>query len=181
MNLREYFSKMKGGAQVPPAVSWREIFWAGLGTVLGIGLCGLVSAYYLESVGLSLMLGSLGASAVIVYGATSSRFAQPRNLVGGHLISAFIGVACHKLVGGNVWMAATIAISISVMAMLVTRTVHPPGGATALIAVLGGKPVYDLGFFFLLVPVTTGACILLIVGLLVNNLSRKRKYPDYWF
>jgi CBS-domain-containing membrane protein len=181
MNLREYFSKMKGGAKGVPRVSLKEALWSGLGGAVGLGMCGWVSSYYLEPRALTLMLGSLGASAVLVYGVITSAFAQPRNLIGGHVISAFIGVVCQKLIGGNVWLAATMAVSLSIMAMLMTRTVHPPGGATAMTAVIGGKKVYDLGFFYVLVPVALGAFILLAVGLIVNNLSRKRKYPEFWF
>ena len=65
--------------------------------------------------------------------------------------------------------------------MLLTKTLHPPAGATALIAVIGGKKVHDLGFFYAFVPAGLGALILLLVALLVNNLSRNRKYPEYWF
>ncbi len=181
MTLRQYFSKMKGGGKGPPRVSFKEVLWSGLGAMLGVGLCGWVSSYYLEPRALTLMIGSLGASAVLVYGVITSAFAQPRNLIGGHVISAFIGVICQKLIGGNVWLAAMCALSLSVMAMLITRTVHPPGGATAMTAVIGGKRVYDLGFLYVLVPVALGAFILLAVGLIVNNLSRKRQYPAYWF
>jgi CBS-domain-containing membrane protein len=172
---------MKGGGKGPPRVSFKEVFWSGLGALIGIGMCGWVSSYYLEPRALSLMMGSLGASAVLVYGVITSAFAQPRNVMGGHVISALIGVASYKLLGGNVWLAATIAVSLSVMAMLLTRTVHPPGGATALTAVIGGNKVYDLGFFYVLVPVALGVLILLTVGLIVNNVSSKRRYPEYWF
>ena len=83
--------------------------------------------------------------------------------------------------GEHVWLAAALATSLATAAMLVTRTVHPPGGATALIAVIGGDKIYKLGFLYPFLPVGLGALILLIVGLLVNNLSRNRTYPEYWF
>jgi CBS-domain-containing membrane protein len=172
---------MKGGAEGPPRVPLKEILWSGLGALVGTGMCGLVSACYLEPRSLSLMLGSLGASAVLVYGVVASPFSQPRNVMGGHVISAFIGVACHKVLGIDIWLTATIAVSLSVMAMLLTRTVHPPGGASAMTAVIGGKTVYDLGFLYVLVPVALGVAILLAVGLITNNLSGKRRYPAYWF
>jgi CBS-domain-containing membrane protein len=181
MNFKEYLSKMKGGAEGPPRVAFREMLWAGLGALIGIGMCGLVSSFYLEPRSLTLMLGSLGASAVLVYGVVTSPFSQPRNVMGGHVISALIGVACHKFLGIDIWLTATIAVSLSVMAMLLTRTVHPPGGASAMTAVVGGKTVYDLGFLYVLVPVAVGVAILLVVGLITNNLSGKRRYPAYWF
>jgi CBS-domain-containing membrane protein len=76
---------------------------------------------------------------------------------------------------------AALAVSITAAAMLVTKTVHPPGGATALIAVIGGEKIHQLGFLYPLLPVGLGALILLVVGLLVNNISRNRRYPEYWF
>ena len=181
MTFRDYVSKMKGGGEGPPRVSFKEVLWSGLGALVGIGMCGWVSSYYLEPRSLTLMIGSLGASAVLVYGVVTSPFSQPRNVMGGHVISAFIGVVCHKWLGVDVWLVGTIAVSFSVMAMLLTRTVHPPGGATALTAVIGGKAVYNLGFFYVVVPIALGVSILLAVGLIVNNLSGKRRYPAYWF
>jgi CBS-domain-containing membrane protein len=65
--------------------------------------------------------------------------------------------------------------------MLVTRTVHPPGGATALLAVIGGPKLHALGYLYVLVPAGAGACLLLLVALVVNNLARHRRYPEYWW
>jgi CBS-domain-containing membrane protein len=124
---------------------------------------------------------SLGASAVLVYGAIRSPFAQPRNLIGGHIVSGLVGVACFQLFGGTLWLASALAVSLATAAMLVTKTVHPPGGATALIAVIGGPKVYAHGFLYPFVPAGLGALILRAVALLVNNLSRNRRYPEYWF
>ncbi|MDO8784978.1 MAG: HPP family protein, partial [Syntrophales bacterium] len=73
------------------------------------------------------------------------------------------------------------AVSLAITAMLATKTLHPPGGATALIAVIGGKKIHDLGFLYALVPAGAGALVLLVVALLVNNLARNRRYPEYWF
>ena len=172
---------MRGGAKSPPGVGFREIAWSWVGSAIGIGLCGYLSAEFFEIRDLTLLVGSFGASAVLVFGAAKSPFAQPRNLLGGHIISAIIGVACYRWCGEHVWLAAALAASLATAAMLVTRTVHPPGGATALIAVIGGDKIYKLGFLYPFLPVGLGALILLIVGLLVNNLSRNRTYPEYWF
>ena len=78
-------------------------------------------------------------------------------------------------------MAAAIGVSLAIAAMLVTKTLHPPGGATALIAVIGGDKIHNLGFTYAFIPVGLGACLLLFVALVVNNLSVNRKYPEYWF
>jgi CBS-domain-containing membrane protein len=181
MTISEYLLKMKGSTKSPPGVGMGELVWSWLGSVLGIGLCGYLSSRYFEPKDLSLIIGSFGASAVLVYGAIKSPLAQPRNMVGGHILSALIGVACFQLFGTTIWIASALAVSLAIVAMLATKTLHPPGGATALIAVIGGPKVHSLGFLYALLPAGAGAIILLVVALLVNNLSQNRKYPEYWF
>ena len=180
MKISEYLSKMKGGAKSPPGVGLTEVIWSWLGSVIGIGICGYLSSRYFEPRDLILLIGSFGASAVLVYGAIKSPLAQPRNLVGGHIISGLVGVACYQLFGATIWIAAAFSVSLAIAAMLLTKTLHPPGGATALIAVTGGKEIHDLGFLYAFIPAGLGAVILLIVALLVNNLSKNRRYPEYW-
>lgn len=180
MTLREYLAKMKGGATGPPRVGLSEVLWALVGSAVAICICEYISVRYFEPRDLTLVVGSLGASAVLVYGAVKSPFAQPRSLVGGHIISGVVGVACFQLFGGTLWLAAALAVSLAAAAMLLTRTVHPPGGATALIAVIGGEKVHALGFLYPFVPAGLGAVLLLAVALVVNNLSPHRKYPEYW-
>lgn len=180
MRLREYLGKARGGGQSPPRVALTEIFWSFLGALAGIGSCAYLSAAYFEPRDLTLLIGSFGASAVLVYGAVKSPLAQPRNLIGGHVISALIGVGCYKLFGGAIWLSAALSVSLAIAFMLLTRTLHPPGGATALIAVISGKQIHDLGFFYAILPVGLGATVLLIVAVVVNNLCRDRKYPEYW-
>lgn len=180
MIVAEYLSKMKGGAKSPPGVGMSELIWSWLGSVLGIGICGYLSSRYFEPRDLTLLIGSFGASAVLVYGAIKSPLAQPRNLIGGHVFSGLTGVACYHLFGNTVWLAAAMAVSLAIVVMLATKTLHPPGGATALIAVIGGAKIHDLGFLYALIPAGTGALMLLVIALLVNNLSKSRKYPEYW-
>ena len=180
MTVAEYLSKMKGSAKSPPGVGAGEILWSWIGSALGIGACAWLSSRYFEPRDLSLLIGSFGASAVLVYGAIKSPLAQPRNLVGGHVISGLVGAACWQLFGSTLWIAAALAVSLAIVAMLATKTLHPPGGATALIAVIGGDKVHNLGFLYAFIPAGAGAVVLLVVALLVNNLSRNRKYPEYW-
>ncbi len=181
MTILDYITKMKGSTKGPPGVGAGELAWSWLGSVIGIGTCGFLSAAYFEPRDLTFLIGSFGASAVLVYGAVKSPLAQPRNLVGGHVLSGLIGVACYQLFGETVWIAAAMAVSLAIVIMLATKTLHPPGGATALIAVIGGAKVHDLGYFYAVVPAGSGAIILLIVALLVNNLAKNRRYPEYWF
>ena len=172
---------MRGGAKSPPGIGFGEIVWSWIGSAIGIGTCGYLSSTFFETRDVILLIGSFGASAVLVYGAVKSPFAQPRNLMGGHIISGMIGVACYRWCEGPMWVAAAFAVSLAIAAMLMTKTLHPPGGATALIAVIGGDKVHQLGFLYPFLPAGLGALILLAVGLLVNNLSRHRRYPEYWF
>lgn len=181
MTAREFLAKMKGGAKSPPGVGLAEVLWAFAGATLAICLCEFLSLFFFEPWDMTLMAGPLGASAVLAYGAIRSPFAQPRNLVGGHVVSGLVGVACFQFLGQLPWLAAALAVSLAIAAMLVTKTVHPPGGATALIAVIGGPKVHALGFLYPFVPAGLGALILLAVALVVNNLSQHRRYPEYWF
>jgi CBS-domain-containing membrane protein len=178
--MKEYFLKMRGGGTSPPGIGWREMLWSWIGSVIGVGACGCLSSAFFEVRDVTLLIGSVGASAVLVYGAAKSPFAQPRNLLGGHILSGLIGVACYRWCGGPVWVAGALAVSLAIAAMLITKTVHPPGGATALIAVIGGEKIHNLGFLYPFLPVGLAALILLAVGLVVNNLSKHRKYPEYW-
>ena len=74
-----------------------------------------------------------------------------------------------------------MAVSVAIAIMHLTRTLHPPGGATALIAVIGGDSVHQLGYLYVLVPAALGAGVMLIIALLVNNIPKTRKYPEFWF
>jgi CBS-domain-containing membrane protein len=176
----DYFRKMKGGTQSPPRVSLSEILWSWVGAMLGIAAVAAMHYRWLAGTGLILIIGSFGASAVLVYGAVRSPLAQPRNLVGGHVISALIGVAAQQFLGGEGWLPASVAVATAIAAMHATKTLHPPGGATALIAVIGGEPIHRLGFLYALFPAALGALILLAVALAVNNIPKNRKYPEFW-
>jgi CBS-domain-containing membrane protein len=180
MTLREYLSKMKGGAKSPPRVSLSEVLWSFVGSFLGIGVVALIHSFYFEPRGLFLIIAPYGASAVLIYGAPHSPLAQPRNFLGGHFLSALIGVLIVKLIPLS-YLACAFSVSLAIVIMHLTKTLHPPGGATALFTVLAKDKIIQLGFLFPFFPVLTGAVLMCIVALLVNNLSRKRKYPEYWW
>lgn len=151
--------------------------WTFIGAFIGIGAIGLLQGQGVLLTDAVFLIGSFGASAVLVFGATNSPLAQPRNLVFGHLISALIGVSVCKLLPEMLWLSSALAVSLSIVAMQITRTMHPPGGATALIANIGSEQIKGLGYGYVLYPVLSGVVVLLIVALLVNNLPRGRNYP----
>jgi CBS-domain-containing membrane protein len=176
----EYFRKMKGTTKSPPGVSLSEILWSWLGAFLGIAAVGVIHRLVFESTDLTLLIGPFGASAVLLYGAVRSPLAQPRNLIGGHVLSAVIGVASYDILGDHLWLAGSVAVATAIAVMHATKTLHPPGGATALIAVIGGKSIHAIGYWYVLVPAGLGAIILLLVALLVNNIAKSRRYPEFW-
>ncbi|MCA1960185.1 MAG: HPP family protein [Desulfomonile sp.] len=172
---------MKGSTKSPPRVSGTEVLLAWLGSFVGIAAVAFISEKVVQASGVVLVIGSFGASAVLIYGAIKSPLAQPRNLVGGHLLSAVIGVAAFKLFHGIPWLAASIGVATAIAVMHVTKTLHPPGGATALIAVVGGDAIHSLGFTYVLVPVGAGVAIMLLVALIFNNIPKHRRYPEFWW
>lgn len=175
---------MKSSGCCPPRKPIKKIVWSWLGAFLGIYSILLCSQHLqLTSRESFFLIGSFGASCVLVYGAPSAEFSQPRNLLGGHILSAIIGVTVFMIIGESSVLSCPLAVSLAIVAMHLTRTLHPPGGATALIAVTGGEKIHSLGYAFVISPVLVGSVILLVVALIVNNLSRnpKRHYPVYWY
>ena len=181
--LIKYLSKMRGGESSPPRKPFHKIVWSWFGAFIGIYLIGVLheifSYDYMTDI---YLIGSFGASAVLVYGVPQAELSQPRNLIGGHLISALIGVSVYKYLPFDITLLSALAVSLSIAFMHITRTLHPPGGATALIAVIGSSRVHAEGYLYVLAPVGAGAVILLLVALLINNLSSdsRRHYPRFW-
>ena len=176
-----YFNKMKGTTKSPPLVSLSEIIWSWIGAFLGIASVALINYHLVEEQDLVMIIGSFGASAVLIYGAIKSPLAQPRNLLGGHIISAVIGVTAYEILHPHLWLAASVAVATAIAVMHATKTLHPPGGATSLIAVIGSQKIHNLGYLYAVIPVGLGAAVMLLVALLVNNIPKNRRYPEYWF
>lgn len=155
----------------------REHFWSFLGAFVGIFLIALLQSLNLPVSENVFLIGSFGASSVLVYGAIQSPLAQPRNLIGGHVVSAIAGVTVAQLLPDIIWLTAPFAVASSIVLMQVTRTLHPPGGATALIAVSSGTKIAAMGYWYVLSPVLSGCLILFVVALVFNNMTPRRHYP----
>jgi CBS-domain-containing membrane protein len=160
-------------------LDFREHFWTFLGAFTGIGLIGFLQSNFLSPTDNLFLIGSFGASSVLIYGIINSPLAQPRNLVGGHVICALVGVTVHKLVPGQLWLAAALSVALCIVLMQITKTLHPPGGATALIANIGSEKIKAMGYLYVLSPVLSGVLILLVVALIFNNVTSHRKYPHH--
>ncbi|NVN19861.1 HPP family protein [Muricauda sp. HICW] len=159
------------------SVEPKELIWSFLGSFIGIACIGIIQNQYLDQSDNILLIGSFGATGVLIYGAIHSPLAQPRNLIGGHLISAVIGVTVCQFLGDILWLAAALSVSLSILAMQFSKTLHPPGGATALIAVIGSEKIIGLGYWYIFFPVLSGVTIMLLVALTFNNITPDRQYP----
>lgn len=178
-----YFAKMKSKDVCPPRKPLKKIIWSWVGSFIGIFLLATAAKVLESIVDVALLVGSFGATAVLLYGAPMAEFSQPRNLIGGQVVSAIVGVTVYMLIGDQFALACALAVSLAIAAMHLTVTLHPPGGATALIAVVGSPSLHALGYWYVLVPVLAGSLLLLMVALFVNNMSSnpKRHYPLYWY
>lgn len=157
-------------------IAWREKTRISVATGLSILLTGLISSHFLAGAGVPLIAISMGASAVLLFGVPGGLLSQPWPFVGGHLVSATVGILCARWVA-DPWLAAGLAVGLAMGAMLSLRCLHPPGGAIALYAVLGGAEVRDLGFLFLLEPLALNLLAMLVLALLINNILPGHRYP----
>jgi len=157
-----------------------EKWISGLGALLGILAVYGLARWWLppDSVLGGLMVASMGASAVLLFAVPQGALSQPWAVIGGHLLSGFIGVSCQTLLPGEA-ITPALAVGLAVCVMAFARCIHPPGGATALSAVIGGDAVHALGYHYLLVPVLLNVAAILAVAVLFNGLFGWRRYPAH--
>ena len=157
-------------------VSRRERLVSLVGGFVGVLALVAVSQGLLGLSAAQALTGSMAASAVLIFCVPRSAFSQPWPVFGGHVCGAVIGVACVDLIGTK-GVAGAIAVGLTIVAMYALRCIHPPGGATAFVAVIGGNAVTSLGYSFIWRPVIVDVVTLLAVGVLFNNLFPWRRYP----
>jgi CBS-domain-containing membrane protein len=177
--IKRSYRKTKYVLYKETLIDFTENFWAFLGSFVGIGIIAYLQSKTLPHSDVVFLIGSFGASCVLIYGVIQSPLAQPRNLIGGHVISAIVGVTIAKFMPDIMWLNASLSVSISIVLMQLTKTLHPPGGATALIAVTGSAEIKNLGYWYVISPVLSGVLILLFVALIFNNVTSKRSYPNH--
>lgn len=161
------------------------IFWAFIGILIGISVIQLVSERIPEfkARNAPVIVGSFGAGAVLEFYAVESPLAQPRNFLVGQLLAATLGMGICKLFQMSIyfasirWLGGAISCATVTAVMALTKTIHPPAGATALLAVVDDQ-ILNLGWFF--IPVVLFNCaIMLVVAILINNIQRT--FPVYWW
>lgn len=162
------------------SVSEREHWISAAGGLVGILAVLWVGHFWLGGHGGVLAIASMGASAVLLFAAPHGALSQPWPVFGGHMVSALIGVACARWLGGEPMLAASLAVALSIAAMYGLRCLHPPGGATALYAVLGGDAVHALGYGYVFSPVLLNVVVILMVAVAFNFPFHWRRYPQCW-
>lgn len=167
-----YFNKFKGqGSELPPRAALKQIAFVWLGGFIATAVISFLA--YVSSQ--PLILGSFGASIFVLFILPDTPFAQPRNVIGGHLISTLSGLVFFHLISPEWWsMALSLATALSLMQLL--RVAHPPAGSNPFIVFLAAA-----NWDFLIMPTLIGSVLLVVIALLYNNLSNERNYPKYWF
>lgn len=147
-----------------------------VGALIGIGLTALVcTGLHLTVDELPLLLAPVGASAVLVFAVPASPLAQPWSVFGGNVVSALVGITVSQMMPPSI-AAAGLAVAGATLGMSLARCLHPPGGAVALTAVIGGPVITASGYWFALMPVATNSFILVVVGMIFHRFSH-HSYP----
>ena len=164
---------MRGdGAEPPPRSSSKETFAVALVAITVIGGLTLLSS----TLEVALLLGTFAASSLLVFAYPDSPFAQPRNVLLGHLIGSACGLAAAQWLAGG-WWAPALAVGLAIVLMKLTRSVHPPACSNPLIVCALSQAGWD----FLLFPTLTGAGLIVLVALFHHNMRREARWPKYWF
>ena len=171
-----YLPKFRLFSPILAGATLKERLIGCLGALIGICLTGLVCGFIFgDDPQLPLIVAPVGASAVLLFAVPASPLAQPWSIIGGNTISALIGVTVTFFVKDQM-LAIGLAVALAILAMSLTRSLHPPGGAAALTAVIGGAAVARAGFWFPFIPVAINSLILVGLGMVCHRLAR-RQYP----
>jgi len=148
-----------------------DLFWAAIGAATAIAL----ALWLVGERGTPFLLASLGGSTVFLFALTGTDAAQPRALFGGHFIGALIGILCFEVFGDGL-RVSTVAVVLTLVLMVITRTIHPPAGANPLFMVQ-----YHAGFSALYIPVGLGVATLFIVAFFWSRVRPGKHYPARWW
>lgn len=167
-------NKLKGGGALPSRPTWLHLLKGFAGGFLGIFILSFLGQF----TELPWVMAPFGASCVLLFVTPMSPFSQPRNILGGYLTAATIGLVALYTLGDSLFVLS-FAVGITIVVMQLLRVVHPPAGATPLIIILAGKG--EVGFDFLLTPVLIGSLVLIALASIINNFQKKESWPVYWF
>jgi len=160
------------------AYDFRENVLSLVGGFLSIFFIFTISYWLLDPEIAVFIVPSMGASAVLLFASPHVPFSQPWNVFAGHLLSAAVGVACWQWIP-NFTIAASASVGLAIGVMYLTRSIHPPGGATALAAVIGSERLHHLGYAYILEPIFLNTVTILAVAIIFNGLFKWRRYPAH--
>jgi CBS domain-containing membrane protein len=150
-------------------------------SIVGAFLATLIASFFTSTIlsaeNIPIILAFTGASAMLLFGVPHSSVSKPWNLVGGHLVSAFVGVSCYHYIP-NELLASSLSIPTAMLFMHLFRCMHPPGGATAITAVIGGPAVHSLGYAFILLPVFFNSIVLLSIAMAAGTFRNKNPFES---
>lgn len=169
--MREYLSKFISKDKSPLTANSGFSLFSGIGGFLAIMSIALLT----KETSIPFIMAPFGASCVLAFGVPDSPLSQPRNIIGGHIVSSSIGVIILMLLG-NEWYSMALGVGLAIAIMQLTKTTHPPAGADPLIVIASGA-----SWNFIINPVLSGSLVLVIIALIFNNISKDRKYPKFWF
>lgn len=174
-----YFKKMWPTKRARKQRDLKGALWS----VIGAFICIVALSWIITHLGPSshgfMLIGSLGASVILIFTRPTVSAAQPRNIIGGHMLSAICGITVVRFITPDLILASALAVCLALVVMEITDTKHPPGGSTALIAVLDYANISHLGYLYALAPVALSTLLIVIIGLLFNNI--RGRYPAYWW
>lgn len=170
IEVTDFLAKMKGTGRSTLKVDPFSALIGGIGGFVTISILSLLTLWTSNL----WIIAPFGASCVLAFGFWDAPLSQPRNIIGGHLISALTGLAMLHLFGDSMWVMAA-AVGLAIAFMMLTKTSHPPAGADPIAVILAGS-----GWSFLFTPVLTGSITIVAMALLINNLDKKRRYPSFW-
>ena len=169
-SLTHYFAKMKGQSTSPLQVNLKDVCTGLIGGFITI----FILRYLTNLTSTEWLMAPFGASCVLAFAAWNAPLSQPRNIIGGHLISTFVGLLLYHLFGSESWTLA-LGVGLAIACMMLTKTTHPPAGANPIIVMLGAY-----SWDYLISPVLIGTLVIVGVALLINNLRSNRSYPVFW-
>ncbi|MCW2255953.1 CBS-domain-containing membrane protein [Providencia alcalifaciens] len=165
---------LKGGGPLPPKEHSLQIIKGFIGGSISILLLG----YFTQISGSEWLMAPFGASCVILYAASKAPFAQPRNVIGGHVLSGLVGLVMLYLFGNNL-ISIALGVGIALSLMQYFRVTHPPAGANPLVIMLTGQQSL-VNWDYLLNPILSGSVLLVIIAFIVNNMGKQSHWPVYW-
>ncbi|GGE32848.1 membrane protein [Pullulanibacillus camelliae] len=165
-----FLAKMAGKGRSPLQVNVKDALTGLVG-----GFCSIFALFLLTTATSTLwIMAPFGASCVLAFGLWNAPLSQPRNIIGGHLVSTFIGLLGYHLFGHAPWVMG-LGVGLAIAVMMVTKTTHPPAGADPLVVIMAGS-----SWSYLVTPVLVGAIIIVLFALIINNVRRERQYPTFW-